>query len=175
MNKKQLLGLISIPIAFIFFITALPQAPQYIQLLAGIIILPIFSYELMKTHKQYKEKNQEKPLIHYIALSGAISLLIVTVLITGYFIYLAPFWLIGTLIGAIFIFLTIKYAPHPKQEYLPTTNKKYIKQYAVPLAILLFFFASFMYSSNERLLKIQAVVLISLLFLYRLYINIIGD
>lgn len=174
MNKKHIAGLTLLATGFIAILINIKQAPQYIQVLAGVIVLPIFAYELIKTHRENKEK--DKPLVHYLMTAGSITMLLMAILLLMYFLVIAPIWIIGLFLGVICVLGSSKLLPDIDREF-PETNKKYIKTYAVPLVILLVFFLSFTYSSNEKLLKFQSIGLLGFLVLYRAYMihSNIGD
>ncbi|MFW5902503.1 MAG: hypothetical protein ACOCTT_01305 [archaeon] len=168
MRKKNILGLILFITAFPIFMYTLPLAPEYFKVLAGAIVLTIFTYRLYRINKDYK--NQKKPIIHWFVFLGMIVLGLLSVLLAGYFLWTAPLYLKGTVIGTVILLAATRLLPEEHAgEELPVSTKQYVKQYTVPLLILLFFFVSFLYSDNPSLMKKQGAVLIGFLVIYRAY------
>lgn len=175
MNNKTLAGIISLIAAFTLISYSLPKAPKHITLPIGSIVLLLFGY-----YEGIKKLEKTGNPVKLFKELGCTTLFILgaIVMIYGY-IKIYPVWMMGLIPGAFFFYLSRKWFLSPQteeekeklkeEEDNSKSSKQYAKENAIPIGFLILFIASFMYSDNQLLLKLEGVAFITAIIINRLH------
>lgn len=185
-EAKKPIGIACLLLTFILLSTSLPHAPKYFSGTIGAVIITLLGYQYgikpkIQRRKEKKKHNHKPkhlynlPLLQHLTEAGSLIMLALGIILLIYFgkNYM-PLWFLGTFLALPTFILSRKWFLNigETRDINPSeSSKEYLKAYLLPIMFLTLFLASFLYSNNTLLLRIEGIVFITIMIFYRIWMN----